>query len=194
MANFTPHSQRTQRNGTQCLKQPQLIETKAMINVWKCLPTPYFPNKAFYKISEHPLFIHCTIKTPHPNYCIPCNATVIKSLNFAFEELWYRDTCNPMEYTRNTLTQENASVLTLSKNSRITESKVNQTWWWFKLIKCFKFWPCGRNTPLSRHCFGRINLLGGLNRWRREYTFETPPFFNVYVPGESYRYPHGHQN
>lgn len=106
---------------------------------------------------------------------------------------------NPRKYKysdsmRRTASKFPVNDLNFSKNISVIESEGNLTQQWSKLFKCFKFCPPGRNTLLSRHCFGRINLLGGLSRWRRGYTFETIPFFGVYVPGESGRHPYGHRN
>lgn len=67
-----------------------MIKIEVMVNIWKCLFTPYIQNKAFYNINEHSLLIHYAVSTHQSNLGTPCNATVIKLVNFASDKLWYR--------------------------------------------------------------------------------------------------------
>ena len=82
-----------------------------------------------------------------------------------------------------------ANNLNFYKNIGTTESEVNQTQWWSELIKCFKFCPHGRNTPLGRHCFGRINLLEGINRMKEGIYFQNYSFLWCLYTGRKWQRP-----
>lgn len=143
------------------------------------------------------------------NYCVFCDVTVIKLINFAFDKPWYRDiytvtfihsykiycedyNLRKYKYSDSikiTVPKSLANYLNFYKNIRIIESEVNQTQWWSKLIKCFKFCPHGRNTPSGRHCSGRINLLEGINPMKAGIYFWNYSFLWCLCTGRKWQRP-----